>query len=114
VPCLIVSPWTAGGWVCSQPFDHTSILQFLEAVTGVHEPNITAWRRRTFGDLTSAFRFDSARADFPKLPDAAGLLALAEKEAAHLPNPKAPHSHQVLPLQEKGSRQRTRGARKLS
>ncbi len=35
VPCIVVSPWTAGGWVCSQPFDHTSVLQFLERVTGV-------------------------------------------------------------------------------
>ena len=58
VPCIIVSPWTAGGWVCSQPFDHTSVLQFLEKFTGVAEPNITDWRRKTFGDLTSAFRFD--------------------------------------------------------
>ena len=43
---IIVSPWTAGGWVSSQPFDHTSVLQFLERVTGVKEPNISAWRRR--------------------------------------------------------------------
>jgi phospholipase C len=28
VPCIIVSPWTAGGWVCSERFDHTSVLQF--------------------------------------------------------------------------------------
>ena len=41
VPCIIVSPWTVGGWVCSQPFDHTSVLQFLEQFTGVREPNIT-------------------------------------------------------------------------
>ena len=38
VPCIIVSPWTAGGWVCSQPFDHTSVLQFLEKFTGVASP----------------------------------------------------------------------------
>ena len=35
VPCIIVSPWTAGGWVCSEAFDHTSVLQFLEKFTGV-------------------------------------------------------------------------------
>ena len=46
VPCIIVSPWTAGGWVCSEPFDHTSVLQFLEKFTGVREPNISDWRRR--------------------------------------------------------------------
>jgi phospholipase C len=43
--------------VCSQTFDHTSILQFLEARFGVAEPNISAWRRAVCGDLTSAFDF---------------------------------------------------------
>ncbi len=46
VPCIIVSPWTAGGWVCSESFDHTSVLRFLEKWTGVAEPNISEWRRR--------------------------------------------------------------------
>jgi len=35
VPMIIVSPWTRGGHVCSQLFDHTSMLQFLEKWTGV-------------------------------------------------------------------------------
>src|ERR1700693_3908354 len=70
VPCIIVSPWTAGGWVCSQPFDHTSVLQFLERFTGVQEPNISDWRRQTFGDLTSAFRFAEGGGKVPALPDA--------------------------------------------
>src|SRR3546814_3792800 len=56
VPCIIISPWTAGGWVSSQPFDHTSTLQFMARITGVREPNINDWRRRTFGDLPSVFR----------------------------------------------------------
>ena len=30
VPLVIASPWTRGGWVCSQVFDHTSSLRFLE------------------------------------------------------------------------------------
>src|SRR6202012_145948 len=58
VPCFIVAPWTPGGWVGSQPFDHTSVLQFVEKITGVAEPNITPWRRQTFGDMTAAFRLD--------------------------------------------------------
>jgi len=57
VPMIVISPWTTGGWVCSQTFDHTSILQFLEARFGVAEPNISAWRRSICGDLTSAFDF---------------------------------------------------------
>ncbi|GAA3376000.1 phospholipase C, phosphocholine-specific [Streptomyces sannanensis] len=57
VPLLVVSPWTVGGYVCSEVFDHTSVIRFLEKWTGVEEPNITAWRRQVTGDLTSAFDF---------------------------------------------------------
>lgn len=56
---LIVSPWTTGGWVCSQVFDHTSVLRFLEARFDIPEPNISAWRRSLCGDLTAAFNFAS-------------------------------------------------------
>ncbi|MBT9332333.1 phospholipase C, phosphocholine-specific [Acidipila sp. 4G-K13] len=62
VPLVIASPWSRGGYVCSQLFDHTSILQFLETFlsqkTGhpVSETNISAWRRTICGDLTTAFR----------------------------------------------------------
>jgi len=62
VPLVIASPWSRGGWVNSQVFDHTSSLQFLEDFlqhkTGkpVQEPNISAWRRAVCGDLSSVFR----------------------------------------------------------
>lgn len=62
VPMVIASPWSRGGWVNSQVFDHTSSLQFLEAFVArkfgkkIHERNISAWRRAVCGDLTSAFR----------------------------------------------------------
>ena len=36
-----ISPWSTGGWVCSEVFDHTSIIRFMEQRFGVHEPNIT-------------------------------------------------------------------------
>jgi phospholipase C len=109
VPCIVVSPWTAGGWVCSQPFDHTSVLQFLEKFTGVKEPNISDWRRQTFGDLTAPFRFDDASAHPPKLPDAEGLLAKVRESflpKGALPKPTLPNSAQKLPVQEKGTRKR--------
>ncbi len=106
VPCIVISPWTVGGWVCSQPFDHTSVLQFLERVTGVHEPNISAWRRQTFGDLTAAFRFDDAPAGAPALPDAAPLLRSARAATAELPAPPIPQADQRPPQQEAGSRPR--------
>jgi phospholipase C len=61
VPLVVASPWSRGGCVCSQVFDHTSVLQFLEVFlshkTGkkIEEPNISAWRRAVCGDLTSIF-----------------------------------------------------------
>ena len=57
VPMLVVSPWTAGGFVNSEVFDHTSVLRFLEARFGVAAPNISPWRRAVTGDLTSVFDF---------------------------------------------------------
>jgi phospholipase C len=54
---FVISPWSRGGWVNSQVFDHTSVLRFLEARFGVKEPNIGPFRRAVCGDLTSAFNF---------------------------------------------------------
>jgi phospholipase C len=107
VPCILVSPWTAGGWVCSQRFDHTSVLQLLEQLTGVKEPNISAWRRSTFGNLTSPFRFRDAVAHPPVLPDTAGHLAAARYSVTNLPKPGLPEGGpQEIPQQERGSRKR--------
>jgi phospholipase C len=105
VPCIVISPWTAGGWVCSQTFDHTSVLQFLEKLTGVREPNITDWRRHTFGDLSAAFRFGS-KAGPPQLSDTSGPLVVARYGANTLPRPGFPESEQLPPRQEKGNRNR--------
>ena len=62
VPMVIASPWSRGGYVNSQVFDHTSCIQFLEHFiaekTGkkVEETNISSWRRSVCGDLSSVFR----------------------------------------------------------
>src|SRR5471030_307589 len=70
VPMTVVSPWTKGGFVCSQVFDHTSVIRFIEARFGVKEPNISPWRRAVCGDLTSVFNFADPddRAFFSSLP----------------------------------------------
>jgi phospholipase C len=57
VPAFVISPWSKGGWVCSEVFDHTSTIRFLEQRFGVTEPNITPWRRAVCGDMTSALDF---------------------------------------------------------
>src|SRR5581483_494223 len=108
VPCILVSPWTTGGWVCSDIFDHTSILMFLEKFTGVREPNISEWRRRTFGDMTSALRFGNVGKTPPVLPDTSGPLKLAEYEVTFLPAPPIPKADQKLPEQEKSRATRSR------
>ena len=57
VPALIVSPYSRGGLVASDVFDHTSQLRLVERRFGVPVPNLSAWRRESVGDLTSAFNF---------------------------------------------------------
>jgi phospholipase C len=104
VPCIIVSPWTAGGRVSSERFDHTSVLRFLEEFTGVREPNISEWRRSTFGSLSSVLRFQSAGAVAPSLPDTSGPLSLARFQSARLPKPVLPGQEQQPPRQEKARR----------
>jgi phospholipase C len=103
VPTTIVSPWTAGGYVCSETFDHTSLIRFLEARFGVNEPNISAYRRKTVGDLTSAFRFDVPGTPFPRTnrqlryPATVAKLRAAQEQVLHNPAPAAPSGHQELP-----------------
>ena len=69
VPMLVVSPFSRGGLVCSNTFDHTSTLRFLETRFRAKVPNLTPWRRRATGDLTSAFNF-AAKPNYgrPALP----------------------------------------------
>ncbi len=73
VPLVIASPWSRGGYVCSQVFDHTSILQLVEKwqskKTGraIKETNISAWRRMVCGDLSAAFRpYNGEKIEVPK------------------------------------------------
>jgi phospholipase C len=54
VPGLVVSPFSRGGLVCSETFDHTSLLRFIERRFGVPVPNLSDWRRSVTGDLVSA------------------------------------------------------------
>jgi phospholipase C len=102
VPMIIISPWTYGGRVCSQVFDHTSVLQFLERRFGVQEPNISAWRRAVCGDLTSAFDFSGSNTAWPSLPSTANYVAQSSSECSTLPAP-APPTTQAMPSAESGT-----------
>jgi phospholipase C len=104
VPMWVCSPWSRGGWVNSQVFDHTSVLRFLEQVTGVREPNISAWRRAVCGDLTTCFDFTRPDWSIPQLPDTDELKARASAQHS-LPPVQAPaDGKQTMPRQEPGQR----------
>jgi phospholipase C len=107
VPMLVVSPWSKGGWVCSEAFDHTSLIRFLERRfakrnTDLIETNITAWRRTVCGDLTSAFNFSNPNAVPVRLPDTSMYVpANHDRHPDYVPT--VPVS-QSLPKQERGLR----------
>ena len=105
VPTIIVSPWTAGGWVCNESFDHTSSLRFLERFTGVKEANISDWRRRTFGDFTTSLQFHRAPTAYParnrqlqRATVAQEFLAM-QQQVANNPAPTVPTGPQTMPTQ---------------
>jgi len=107
VPMLVISPWSKGGRVCSQLFDHTSKLRFLEEwlVAGLGKQrasiaceNISPWRRAVCGDLTSAFDFKTPNATWPSTVPKSTTYQLVSGK----PYPQPP-AVQTLPAQEAGS-----------
>ena len=103
VPMYVVSPWSRGGWVASELFDHTSVGQFLEKRFGVVVPAISPWHRAVSGDLTSAFDFASAEdTAFPRLPGTQ-LTWLVEPRQIAMP-PATPPAEPDAFAQEPGTR----------
>jgi phospholipase C len=106
VPAIVISPWTVGGYVSSEPLDHTSCLRFLERVTGVTEPNISDWRRATFGDFTAALQRTPAPA--PSIPAASASATAAQlayqTQQSSLALPAFPGTLQTAPVQQGGRR----------
>jgi phospholipase C len=112
VPMLLISPFSRGGLVASDLFDHTSVLRFLETRFGAEVPNLSAWRRATVGDLTSALNFRKPDQSIPALPvtqsaisqTITGCLAsLSSTTPYPVPNP------QTSPTQETGTAARPSG-----
>jgi phospholipase C len=72
---MVVSPFSRGGWVCSDTFDHTSQLQFLSERFGVPVPNVSQWRLNTVGNLTAALpTLTAPNTTIPTLPATSGSL----------------------------------------
>lgn len=129
VPLLVASPWSKGGYVNSQVFDHTSCLMFLENFIGkktgkkIKSKNISSWRRAICGDLTSVFRPATADQSNPVSPlkkesVITGIQNAKNKPAQVKPEALSPkeieqiNAHEAfesgspsaMPQQEKGTR----------
>jgi phospholipase C len=75
VPLLVVSPFSCGGRIATEVFDHTSQLKLLSERFGVEVPNVSAWRRKTVGDLTSTLFNSKTDTSVPKLPKTSIVFA---------------------------------------
>jgi phospholipase C len=107
VPFVAISPWSKGGYVNSQVFDHTSVIQFIEKRFGVFERNITPWRRAVAGDLTSVFNFANPNEAHANLPSTNGYLPPPFELGGGNVNTFQPTLNSVIigvPAQEKGIR----------
>ena len=117
VPCLVVSPFSAGGYYCPETFDHTSTLRLLETRFGVEVPNLSTWRRSVTGDLTGALGLrHEPDTTVPTLPatslgdttvaEQAVINALAGTEDDGVPYP--PPTANAMPTQESTPHRRRR------
>ncbi len=111
VPCVIVSPWTRGGFVCSDVFDHTSVLRLIEKRFGAEVPNLSRWRRSVTGDLTSAFNFAAKPNSLvPLLPPTSPNPRSATGGACTTPEPDYPVPSKItMPTQQPGRARRPSG-----
>lgn len=109
VPLVVASPWTRGGAVNSQVFDHTSIIMFLETFLkskgkNITESNISSWRRSVCGDLSSVFK--PYNGESIRMPERVKKKEFYETiHNAKFKNvPAIPSPMNKIPSQEKGGR----------
>jgi phospholipase C len=103
VPMLICSPWTRGGYVDSNVYNHTSMLEFLAAWTGVKPANVTPWRASVTGDLIAAFDFKHPDFSIPaNIPTLEQTWALTQLTGGSTTPPA--EGDQRMPAQEPGTR----------
>jgi len=100
---------TPGAEAC---VDHTSLLRFLETRFGAEAPNLSAWRRATLGDLTSALNFKAPEHSIPNLPSpVSAIQQVLQQCTANLAGqtPYTAPNAQTLPEQEGGTATRPSG-----
>src|SRR4029079_12395660 len=109
VPMIVMSPFSRGGHIASETFDHTSQLKLIGERFGVEVPNISAWRRGVVGDLTSALFQNTPSASVPVFPPAplgsfavSGVCSkVAQESELQGSSPTVP-ANQTMPNQQGG------------
>lgn len=110
-PALVISPFSRGGYLCSETFDHISVLKFIESRFGVAIPNVSPWRYGTVGDMTSALALSlPPDTEVPALPPTSLLDPEVAAQAVvdafagtedHAPLPyPAPTANRGIPAQQ--------------
>ncbi len=120
VPATVISPWSRGGFVSHQRYDHVSQLLLLEERFGVRFRTISKWRRDNVGDLTGPLRMGDRSKSIPHLPAAPlDTAKMAEQcTTANLATESGgslvpPPKKQNMPKQENGSRKVVRNGKQV-
>ena len=107
VPMLVISPFSRGGHIASETFDHTSQLKLIGERFGVEVPNVSAWRRGAVGDLTSTLFRSATDPSVPKLPGVviptSGACDSNDQDTELGGAPSSPPAQQAMPKQGGGS-----------
>jgi phospholipase C len=110
VPALMISPFSRGGNVVSEVLDHTSQLKLVAERFGVEVPNVSAWRKATVGDLTSAVMSGTCNTSVPAIAASplppqtlSGSCSLVNQDTE--PGGAAPSvpTNQTMPVQQGGT-----------
>ncbi|MBV9254335.1 MAG: phospholipase [Actinobacteria bacterium] len=106
VPAIVMSPFSRGGHVATEVFDHTSQLKLIGERFGVEVPNVSAWRRSVVGDLTSALFQNTPSTSVPAFPAAplgqfqvSGDCSEVFQESEQMGSPPTVPAHQTMPTQ---------------
>ena len=102
----MVSPFSRGGHIATEVFDHTSQLKLISERWGVHVPNVSQWRRKTVGDLTSAMFQSEPDAKMPKLPKTSVLLPSSGACEAVSQETESGGAHPSFPTKQRMPNQR--------
>ncbi len=125
VPMLVVSPWSKGGYVCSELFDHTSVIRFIEkrfgqqarprriehhavASRGVRRSDVGVQLRNPNDAVPAAAEHERLCAARPESPSGLCAAAAARAGRAEAGTGRAPGARAALRIVRARARRRLR------